>query len=220
MNFKSIIGAAMLLTLSAPLYAVPVVHGNLSSEPTTNTIAEINPVTGRMYSRFDAFDLSYADTVAATSGGAFTGWSIASAAIADDFINSVLGLTTPSLCTGATVETVCGSISGWLDGDFGESFDTSLDYFAYQTGDALDPIGLVEFATSGGVTDITMWAPGVAGLDSLVLGSNPVNLLLYTDDPNPSPLSQPIAAPEPGILALLSLGLVGMVGARRFKAKG
>jgi hypothetical protein len=221
MVLKSIIGAAMLLTLSAPLYAVPTVHGNLSSEPATNVTSEINPVTGRQYSRFDAFDLSYADTVAAVAaGGVFNGWSIATAAIADDFINSALGLATPSACTGSTTNiTLCGSITGWNDGDFGASFDGALDYFAYLS-DPLDAtsIGLVEFADAGGgVTDITMWAPGVAGLDALVLGNNPVNLLLWTDDPNANPLSQPV--PEPGILALLSLGLLGM-GVRRFKAKG
>ncbi|NOX08507.1 MAG: hypothetical protein GXP22_03290 [Gammaproteobacteria bacterium] len=78
----------------------------------TNFITDT--ATGREYLRFDAFDLSYADTVIATSaGGVYENWSIATSKISDDFIDAALGVAT-SPCTGAVAyNTTCGTVAGY-----------------------------------------------------------------------------------------------------------
>ena len=86
----------MIVLLASPYsYATLITHGYLTTNDTTNYITDT--VTNRMYSRFDAFNLSYPDTeaaIAAGSGHSFEGWSIATASVADDFYAAALGVST------------------------------------------------------------------------------------------------------------------------------
>ena len=82
---------AALLSLSGAAQGAIFTYGNLTTDDATDIIADT--VTGRQYLRFDTFNLTYADTVAA--GGTYEGWSIADSTISDDFIEGLFGSATP-----------------------------------------------------------------------------------------------------------------------------
>jgi hypothetical protein len=207
-SMKLIIRSTALVALLAcqNSYATMITHGNLETDDSTNYIT--NTVTGRQYTRFDTFDMTVAQTEAAIeSGGAYEGWSIATWVVADDFISSALGVaSTP--CTGnVAAGTVCGDISGWNDADFGASYTTTQDYFAYMSAEVSAPISLVRFTADGVVWDYEPWTNGHT-LDDYT-GSSAINLLLYKD------------VPAPHILGLLGIGLlgVGAVKKRRIRKR-
>ena len=198
------ISLAAILVLSTSVNATLITHGNLTTDDTTSYITDT--LTSRQYSRFDAFNMTYAETVSAVStGGAYDGWSIATSAIADDFYSAALGTSTTP-CTGATsIGTTCGSLTGWSDGDFGESYTSSYDYFWYlSTNDTPGryeyPIGLGEIrGWSSMLRDIDDWS-SIYSADYYG-GANtqyPINALLYRDT---------AAVPAPPIAWLFASGL-------------
>jgi hypothetical protein len=174
--------------------ATVITHGTLETDNTTTYITDT--VTGRQYTRFDAFDWTVAQTEAAIAGGAYEGWSIATWDVADDFISSALGVaSTP--CTGNVASgTTCGDIFGWKDEDLGASHTNTQDYFAYMSAEVTAPISLVRFTADGVVRDYEPWINGHT-LDDYT-GSSAINLLLYKD------------VPAPHILGLLGMGLLGV----------
>ena len=186
--------ALVVLLACQNSYATMITHGNLETDDATSYITDT--VTGRQYTRFDAFDMTVAETNDAIgAGGAYEGWSIATSDAADDFISSALGGV--SLCTGnVAAGTVCGDISEWNDADFGASHTNTQDYFAYVSAEVSAPISLVRFTADGIVWDYEPWTSS-ADLDDYT-GSSAINLLLYKD------------VPAPHILGLLGMGLLGV----------
>ncbi len=201
---KMIAGLALI---ASPLCnATVITHGNLTTDDATQVITDTT--TGRMYTRFDAFNKTYADTLTSLlSGNTYDGWSAVTSSIADEFIATVLGLGSTPCDGNVAYGTACGTISGWSDGNFGSSYDSFYDYFGY-LGAASSPIGLVEFNSNGLVEDYEDWST-VASLDSYPT----INLLLYKQGNFVSDV------PEPSIIALFGAGLMGLGFVGRFKAR-
>ena len=213
MRIKSIsIAATTCIFLSTSVNAAIITHGNLTTNDATNYITDTT--TSRMYSRFDSFNLSYADTLTAIdTGGLFEGWSIATSDIADDFINAAFGA--PSLCSTSTSINLCGTISGYNNGDFGDSHASIYDMFVYlNTPNGTSDVGLVQFSSAdGGVIKQEEWAThdsrDFTYVEDHTFGQN-IDLLLYKDV---------AVVPVPAAVWLFGSGLLGLVGvARRKKA--
>ena len=209
----------MLLAISSSASAVTVSFGNLTSNDSTNFITDT--VTGREYLRFDAFNLSYADTVAAVgAGGIYEGYSIATSGIADDFYAAILGVDTTA-CTGATnYNTVCGGITGWSDGNLGSSYASSVDYFwylsTYDTPGRLEEYALGAGAIHNGfISDLDDWGDEAFADSYGITGYTqyPINALLYKDD-----VTVPSTVPVPAAAWLFGSALLGFFGFSRRKA--
>ena len=217
MAFKSISITLTVLSfaISTAANAAVITHGNLTTDDTTDYITDTS--SGRTYKRFDTFDLTYADTLAAVgTGGQYEGWSIATSTIADDFYGAALSMaTTP--CTGAaSYGTYCGTITGWSDGNFGSSIDLFEDDFWYLStyttpGRSENILGLGSITGGGYVYVYDDWAgPSVADSFFAGTGSVPLNALLYKDAS---------VVPVPAAVWLFGSGLIGLIGlARRKKA--
>ena len=216
MKYLKIVLPVMLLALSATVSATTVTHGNLTSDDTTNFIKDT--VTGREYLRFDTFDLTYADTFAAVdTGGTYEGWSIATSDTADEFYAAILGVgSTP--CSGATAYgTICGTVSGWADGDFGQSNTTSDNFWYLSTNTTPNHIqrgvGLSDISSNGTLLDYDDWAPHVKADIHTVSRGAPINALLYREGTVPSPVPVPAAA------WLFGSALLGFFGVARRKTR-
>ena len=221
MDFKSIALATTVIVLSTSVNAAIITHGSLTTDDTTDFITDTS--TGRIYKRFDTFNLSYADTVSAVSvGGIYEGWSIATSKVADDFYAASLGHVSTQ-CTGATwIGTYCGALSGWSDGDFGESFDEEYDSFWYlstyetpDTAPALLGAGSISIhptTLDGIIFDHDDWGDAAFGdsYGGTMYPTWPVNALLYNDS---------AVVPIPAAIWLFGSGLLGLAGlARRIKS--
>ena len=211
MNFRNLalcfVGAVGFSATAAA--AATITHGTLSSNDATNIITDT--ATGRQYTQFDAFNLSVADTealIATGSGSAYEGWSVATSVEADEFIAAALGVAnTP--CDGDAFWVECGTISGWTDGDFGDSLDTSYDFFGFYNTHAGHPIGLVEILYTGRVYSFDSWS-SIPSLDSYGIADPnlSINLLLYQNVAD-------VPVPAAGLLLLSALGGIGVLRRRR-----
>ena len=216
MKYLKAVVTTILLALSTSVSAITYTYGNLTSDDSTNFIKDT--VTGREYLRFDTFDLSYADTLAAVdTGGIYDDWSIATSDTADDFYAAILGVgSTP--CSGATAYgTLCGTVLGWSKGDFGNSYSNvvSLDYFWYLSTNSTAnrsarEVGLAQFLANGQVSDHDDDRTGTQ-TDTLS-GGYAINALLYRDTVIPSTVPVPAAA------WLFGSALLGFFGFSRRKA--
>lgn len=214
MVFKSIALAVSTLILSTMSNAAVITHGNLTTDDSTNYITDTS--TGRQYLRFDTFDLTYAETVMATSsGGSFDGWTIATSDIADDFYSAVLGVvTTP--CSGEHLTgIVCGTLDTWNNSDFGASYTTNEDHFWYistnTTADsAEEDIGLGSIFASGAVWDNDDWNSISIGDSFSTTSGTPINALVYRDAS---------VVPIPSAVWLFGSGLIGLIGLARRKSR-
>jgi hypothetical protein len=207
-TFKSVMiaGVCSIAAMSSmSAFATVVAVGDLTTDTATHITTDSK--TGRSYTRFDAFDLTYAQTVTAIApGSAWAGWSIATAVVSDQFIASALGVkTTP--CTGqVSYGTACGTIKNWSDGKLGASFDTSYDYYSFINSKGGE--GLTEISLGGAVRDYENWSTTSLTLSDGYKGSYSINYLLYND-------ALTSAVPEPMTLSLFGLGLAGLCLSKR-----
>lgn len=185
------------------------IHGDLTTDAATNFITDTN--TGRLYTRFDAFNLSVQDTYSAIEiGGTFEGWSIMTSTEADEFYAAALGVTTTP-CDTNTNDLNCGTLVDWADGDFGASYSSAYDYFAYQTSAGSTDFSLAEIRNSGLIRE-KVGRGRSAMIDNFGItrwSHLPINLMLFKDT---------VDVPEPTTLAIFSLGIIGLAS-RRFKKK-
>jgi len=184
-----------------------ITHGYLTTDDASNYITDTN--TGRLYTRFDAFDWTVAQTLTAIeSDGEFEGWNVMTSTQADEFIAAALGRATTS-CHTSNFGTICGGISGWSDGDFGASFDHNEDYFGFidlKAGERGYAVGEIGYFSGNSIRRHDNW-----GYEATMDGynsSHAINLTLYKDIK--------MDVPEPSTLAIFALGLMGLAS-RRFK---
>lgn len=220
MRIPSQLTLIAILSFPSISFGSIITHGTLVTDDQTNFITDT--ATGRIYLRWDAFDLSYAQTLDAVEpGGSFAGFSIADTSVALDFVAASLSPNVSSCAASRIGGDICGHISNWSDNDFGASFNHTGDYFAatappingntsfsfmqYQTD------GLVVFTGGHTIYDLDVWNNTSAGIFS------PINLLLYRDDASGSGGSSTGASPipEPSVIALFSLGLFSLGLTRR-----
>lgn len=197
----------LMLTLSNVANAGLIkTHGYLTTDITTNFITDTS--TGRLYTRFDAFNLTVQDTITAVGvGGTYEGWSIVTTTQAHDFYSAALGRV--SHCN-ATTWMDCGTILNWADGDFGNSYDTSVDWFAYIMPGNLK-YGAGKIASGGTITNYpSFFTEASLNSHSATNFTSNINFLLYKDAPSNT------SVPEPSTLAIFILGMIGLAS-RRFK---
>ena len=164
---KKILLAATVALSSAAANAEIITFGDLSTDAAYDVIADT--AIGREYLRFDTFDLTYAQTVAATNvGGIYEGWKIADLNIANQFVSGITSGT--------------GQLSGWNDGVFGASYDdVAYDMFTF----------IPTYGPSWGGR-VTIDANGISLADNYTFMGNwdaynipqgtPVNLLVYREN--------------------------------------
>jgi hypothetical protein len=198
------VSAALMSATAANAAIVPVTVGNLSSDSSTKITTDTK--TGRQYTRFDAFNLTYADTLKAiASGGTWAGWSIVTADVSRSFIASVLA---PASSNCNLYGQTCGYAANWTDGKLGNAYDSDRDYYAYIDKNGL--AGIVDLYKNGAVSDYDYGDP-LARFDNFKDPSFRINYMLYRDAPTS-------AIPEPASLALVGLGLASFAAARRRKS--
>lgn len=204
---------ALMLSMSyVTSEAAVYTYGNLTSDDTTDYITDT--VTGRLYGRFDALPLPSTGIALATQpGGAWEGWSIADSGVANDFINALLGGT--SICVGVVpLGTECGTVTGWVDGAFGLSYDSVSEIFSYISthdtpGRVQTDVGVAQILSSGKIVKADDWT-SLATADNNA--SSPtdslyrIGYLVYKDI---SPV------PVPAAIWLFTSGLLGLLGVAR-----
>ena len=206
MGLKSSLIIATALVLSTNVYATPIIHGNLTSDDTTNIFSDsLNSVE---YLRLDVLaDLNYdqTDSILDTQNGG--GWSFAGAADAIGFISALFGGTSACSHDGVDVfDGDCGQLSGWTDGDFGDDYYESDDFAWF-----LDGQGEADFLqiTSTGSVTIVDWT--LEDSDRYSASGDfynlPISWLLIRDTTS--------TVPEPSIAFLLASGLIAFGVVRR-----
>ena len=147
---------------------------------------------------------TYTDFVNATSaGGAFADFSIAGVAMADQFVDSLLG--GANFCSGAGTSdgTLCGNVSGWSSGLFGSNYTgTSGDWFQFEVGATSGATGIRPAGLGYIAGDVLQYES--AGWSQCLLCDQGIGYLVYRAD-----------VPEPSVIALLVAGLIGVGFSRR-----
>jgi hypothetical protein len=152
----------------------------------------------------------YARTLAATQvGGAYEGFRIANTADADFFIGSLFGANADYCSTvdGNATVGLCGTITGWADGHFGDNYSSTIDALYFLADEALGTeVGRVHIFSS---LHVVQWEYGgnFAQADNDNTQVNTATPWLLVKDT--------VAAPEPSIVALMGLGIFGIGFARR-----
>jgi hypothetical protein len=198
-----------ILFLFTGFQANAVVIGNLTYDGTYIS------GDGRTYVGLDTIaSWDYATTLAATQvGGAYEGFRIANTADADFFIGSLFGANADDCSTvdgTASSYKLCGILSGWADGIFGNNTDEYYDYLFYIGDESTTmEVGITQFFQNGEVGQDELWSPLSKSdefSDKGIYDSHTTWLIVRDTNAN---------VDEPSILALMALGIFGIGFARR-----
>jgi hypothetical protein len=170
---------------------------------------------GRTYVGLDTIaSWDYARTLAATQvSGQYEGFRIANTADADFFIGSLFGTKADSCSTvdGFANSMMCGQVTGWADGSFGDNVNENNDYFWFNADEAISyQVGMVGINHDGMVKQFESWNYRYRSdqyADGGISSTTPIGWLLVKDTV--------VQANEPSILALMVLGIFGIGFARR-----
>jgi hypothetical protein len=218
-KFLKIIGIGFILSVKKLLpilflftgfQANAVVIGNLTYDGTYIS------GDGRTYVGLDTIAAwDYATTLAATTevDGPYEGFRIANTADADFFIGSLFGASNDNCSTvdgTASNMTICGTLSGWTDGDFGGNFNSSFDFFFF-IADETDGVEVGRTRLKNEDDTVIQFERGYTFVESDAHSGNSVHanitwLLLRNTS---------VQVDEPSILALMALGIFGIGFARR-----
>ena len=157
----------------------------------------------------------YARTLAATQvNGVYEGFRIANTADADNFIGSLFGANADNCSTvdGTASNTICGMVTGWADGKFGDNFDSQNDFFFFDADETVsNKVGYTAINSNRRVTQYEIGFSLIETSDWYSAGGQvsgtPIGWLLVKDTI--------VQANEPSILALMVLGIFGIGFARR-----
>jgi hypothetical protein len=200
------------LTLSSVASASVITTGTLEYNNVSNVITDSN--SGETYLGWDKVkDLDYAQTVAITSaGGFYADWHIASQTEAYSFYNAATGAGLLDFVGG---QYEVRGVDAFVDGEpFGESADPYYD-IAFFLSDEAAEVGFLELFDSNRDHTLTIdddWGSIVTANTFSLSGTLPgesrhTGWLLVGGSTT--------KLPEPSIIALFGLGLVGIGFARR-----
>lgn len=166
--WKLSLATTIAMVLSIGVNASSVTHGFLTTndDGSSNIISdELNNVE---YLRLNVLaDLNYPETVAVLDTQDGGGWAIATAADVVGFTQALLGeaSTCPNYAA-SEVTSICGTASGWVDGDLGSNYDDSKDSAWFQDHD-------------GTLSYFTIYSRGSVELDNFASNSDqPIGWLL------------------------------------------
>jgi hypothetical protein len=173
---------------------------------------------GRTYLGLDTIAAwDWATTLAATRvNGEYEDYRIANNADADYFIGSLFGADADSCSTvdGApTYVSNCGTLQGWTDGVFGDTFNPNVDLIKFIASESSAHwAGILSISSSGLVHQNESWVKYNTGRGKSknwydTVYNAPTTWLLVMDTV--------ASVPEPSILALMALGIFGIGFARR-----
>jgi hypothetical protein len=192
------------LTMSSVASASVITTGTLDYDNVSNVITD--NVSGETYLGWDMVkDLDYAQTVAITTGvGLYSDWHIASQTEAYSFYTAAAGTTLVDVLGPQQGMSVIGD---FVDGGpFGESFTGNQD-MAFFLGDEAMQVGTLDARYESGYLIIRDQIGGITWSDEQSRSPTPIGWLLVGGTTT--------AVPEPSIIALFGLGLVGIGFARR-----
>jgi hypothetical protein len=199
------------LTLSSVASASVITTGTLEYDNVSNVITD--NVSGETYLGWDMVkDLDYAQTVAITSaGGLYSDWHIATQTEAYSFYNAATG--TGVLDVSGVQDIFTANIGAFVDGEpFGDSY-TTLDDWVFTLSDHTNVVGIVGVSAPNRFAFSDQTHSFLASDQFSANGlqpSAPIGWLLVGGTGGASS-----AVPEPSIIALFGLGLVGIGFARR-----
>jgi hypothetical protein len=204
-KITNIIAALVVsLTMSSVASGSVITMGTLDYDNVSNVITD--NVSGETYLGWDMVkDLDYAQTVAITTGvGLYSDWHIASQTEAYSFYNAAAGTTLVDVLGPQQGMSVIGD---FVDGGpFGESFTGNQD-MAFFLGDEAMQVGTLDARYESGYLIIRDQIGGITWSDEQSRSPTPIGWLLVGGTTT--------AVPEPSIIALFGLGLVGIGFARR-----
>lgn len=213
-KLKQALLVSALTLASAGANAEIITFGDLSTDATYNVIADT--VIGREYLRLDTFQLTYAQTLAATgAGAAYDGWTLVDSAISVDFFNAILS------------QTIGNELTGWQDGIFGNAYHSGDDIFAYVSTGGTQEVGIGVISSGGATANNNSWSSfAVADLHHAGTGT-PINFLLYREnslhiggyntDAAANNLVGEASVPAPASLGLLAIAMLGFSARRKSK---
>jgi hypothetical protein len=205
---KVALAFAVSFSISSVASAAIVTTGTLDYDNVTNVITD--SASGATYLGWDMVDEStYQQTVDQTNGGAFDGWHIASQTEAYEFYRAATG---DSRVDAVGDQYLVTEIAAFGEGvPFGQNGGGWTD-LAWFLSDEYTEVGFIQMFAQDNEVTISDAAMTIVTSDRNSASGDPdyIGWLLVGDSAKTS-----IPVPEPSIIALFGLGLVGLGFARK-----